>query len=64
MSTEALGPDEGASEMPAHDPRDDLPWWNIESPIRRRIKGRYLNRASFVVALMILAMPLAPYAAG
>ena len=40
----------------AHDPRDDLPWWNIESPIRRRIKGTYLRRASFVVALANIAL--------
>ena len=41
---------------PVHDPRDDLPWWNIESPIRRRIKGTYLRRISFGLSLAILAM--------
>ena len=47
------------ASLPAHDPRDDLPWWNIESPIRRRIKGRYLRRASFAVALVNLGIVLA-----
>ena len=41
---------------PTYDPRDDLPWWNIESPIRRRIKGTYLRRISFGLALVLLAM--------
>ena len=43
----------------ARDPRDDLPWWNIESSIRRRIKGRYLRRISFALALVLLAMHVA-----
>ena len=46
--------------LPAPDPRDALPWWNIESPIRRRIKGRYLRRASFGLALLLLAMHAVP----
>ena len=57
MTTETMNPDAAA----AHDPRDDLPWWNIESPIRRRIKGTYLRRISFVVAVVILGMHLLPY---
>ena len=47
------------TDAPARDPRDDPPWWNIESPIRRRIKGRYLRRISFALALVLLAMHVA-----
>ena len=57
MTTQTMQP----AHDPAYDPRDDLPWWNIESPIRRRIKGTYLRRISFVVALVILGMHLLPY---
>ena len=45
---------------PPHDPRDDLPWWNIESPIRRRIKGTYLRRISFALALLNVGILLVP----
>ena len=48
---------------PARDPRDDLPWWNIESPIRRRIKGTYLRRISFVLALVNIGMLSLPHLA-
>ena len=28
-----------------------VPWWNIESPLRRRIKGRYVRRAILVACV-------------
>ena len=31
-------------------PAPRVPWWNIESPLRRRIKGRYVRRAAIAVA--------------
>lgn len=33
---------------------DAVPFWHIESPIRQRIKGRYLRRASIAIALLNL----------
>ena len=29
-----------------------VPWWNIESPLRRRIKGRYVRRAAIAAAAL------------
>ena len=33
----------------------DVPWWNIESPLRRRIKGRYVRRAILVACIANVA---------
>ena len=33
-----------------------VPWWNIESPLRRRIKGRYVRRVSLAVAILNIAL--------
>ena len=36
--------------VPTDEPR--VPWWSIESPLRRRIKGRYVRRAAIAVAAL------------
>ena len=44
------------SNADAETTRTRVPWWHIESPLRRRIKGRHVRRAILVACIVNVAM--------
>ena len=39
-----------------HAPSETVPFWHYESPLRQRITGRYVRRASLVLAAINLLL--------
>ena len=40
-------------------PSETVPFWHYESPLRQRIKGRYVRRASLALAAINLLLIVA-----
>lgn len=54
--TESTSIDTPVADTEATEAEAQVPWWNIESPLRRRIKGRYVRSAIMVACMVNIAL--------